>query len=424
MRRTAKHSPEVVTRQRRVRVAVGAAVMATAVLLVYIGYQAPQSIPGREYYRLQAEFDRADNLAAHYQVRMGGRLIGQVLNPESRDGRARVELQLTPDVRPLLSDTRLRVRPRSAIGVRFVEVVPGTRGHPLEEGALIPSSSTSSALPLDSALGILDARRRAALRTVTAKLGGGVAGRGQDLNASISAGSQLFSGLRAGLKPVNDDTGAVEGFVAGLSGLAGATAPVRDDIALGFDPAARAFGVLADHRDGIRDTLSAAPPALDAVRTRLPATDRLLVATSSLARHAVPTLTAARPALTQASALLRESRPSLRAADETLDLAGRAVPPTLALLKLLPPVLPGVDEALVDAAPIVREVSSRGCDLLAFATNWAEATALGNAGGQFLRLVLMSPGPELFQSKVPEKREHTATNPYPAPCEAGKEAKP
>ena len=46
-----------------------------------------------------------------------------------------VDLLLDPALRPLRSDTRLRVRPRSPIGVRFVELSPGTHGRPLAEGA-------------------------------------------------------------------------------------------------------------------------------------------------------------------------------------------------------------------------------------------------------------------------------------------------
>jgi ABC-type transporter Mla subunit MlaD len=411
--------------QRTAVIVLGMVATVIGCALAYIGFKAPDSVPGRSYYNLEAEFLRADNLADHYQVRLGGRLIGQVLNPRVREGRAIVDLQLKKDVQPLLSDTTLRVRPRSAIGVRYVDVTPGTKGTPLEEGATIAAKATSAAQPIDVAFGILDRRRREKLKTLLDKLGAGTAGRGEDLNVALGKGSEFFAGLDTSLGAVNRRPGAVAGFVSGLDTLASAAAPVRDDIAEGFRPEAEALEPFSEQGDAVRAALSEAGPTLAAARDQLPPTRALLARTAGFARAATPTLRSAPAAFRQASALLSEAKPSLRAADETLHLAERAVSPTLGLLRTVRPVLPAADDTFVDGLPLVRTLSAYSCDVTTWGVNWGDATARGNAGGQFLRLAFVSPG---LQQLAGDRREPfdagVGQNPYPEPCKAGTEPKP
>lgn len=409
--------------QRTALVALGLVTVTFGLILAYVGYRAPDSVPGRHYYTLRAEFTRADNLSEHYQVRAAGRLIGQVLHPRVDHGRALVDLQLKSDAGPLLSDTRLRVRPRSAIGVRYIDVTPGTRGRPLHEGEMIPASQTSASLPLDDAFGILDERRRARLRTLIAKLGAGTAGRGEDLNIALGKGGPLFDNLGAALEPVNRRLGAAAGFVSGLEGLAGAADPVREQIADGFRPEADALKPFADRGDELRATLEEAPATLAAARDELPPTSVLLARTAAFARAAAPTLRIAPRALSQTSALLREARPSLRDADTTLRLAGRAVDPTLRLLRVVRPVLPSADTTLVDSLPLISDLAKHACDVTMFGRNWADAAAYGNTGGQFLRLAFVRPGPEQLAGLGTPDKSLIRQNSYPAPCQNGQEPK-
>jgi ABC-type transporter Mla subunit MlaD len=402
--------------QRAGLIFLGVAAVALGLLFAVIGYRAPNAVPGRSYYTPQAEFDRADNLSEHYQVRVGGRLIGQVLNPRVHEGRAVVDLQLKDDVRPLLSDTRLRVRPRSAIGVRFVDVIPGTKGHPLKDGERIPASQTSASLPLDLAFEVLDAQRRSKLQTLVNQLGAGTAGRAQDLNVALGKGDEFVDGLSRGLAPLNARPGATAGFIAGLEGFVGAADPVRAEIANGFSPEADALKPIAEHDDAVRDTLSEAPGTLDSARDQLPPTRALLARTAGFARAATPTLRLAPRALRETSGMLTAAREPLRDADATLRLAERAVDPVLELLHTVKPILPVADDTLIDALPITSELAAHGCDITMFGTNWADATAQGNTGGQFLRLAFVRPGREQLAGLGPANRTGINSNPYPAPC--------
>jgi ABC-type transporter Mla subunit MlaD len=410
--------------QRAGLVALGLVTVAFGLVLAYVGYKAPDSVPGRDYYTLRAEFKQADNLSEHYQIRVGGRTVGQVLNPRVRGDHALVDLQLDGDAGPLLSDTRLRVRPRSAIGVRFLEITPGTRGRPLRDGELIPVTQTSASLPLDVAFGILDAKRRAKLTTLIGELGAGTAGRGEDLNVALGDGAAFFDGLDDALGPLNRRSGATAAFVSGLEGFSAAAEPVREDIATGFRPEADALAPFATHDDGVRATLDEAPVTLDAARDQLPPTSALLRRTAAFARAATPTLRRAPRALDETSRLLDEARPSLRDAEATLRLAARAVDPALDLLRVVRVVLPAADHTLIDSLPLVAELARHSCDVTMFGRNWADATAHGNTGGQFLRLAFVRPGPEQLAGLGTPDKSVIRQNSYPAPCQDGKEPKP
>jgi ABC-type transporter Mla subunit MlaD len=404
--------------QRRVLQAIGLSSILIAAVLIYIGITAPNGTPGRGYYTLRAQFNRADNLVSHYQVRVGGRLIGQVLDPRIEDGKAIVDMQLYKDAGPLLSDTTVRVRPRSAIGLRFVDLTPGTKGTPLPEGALIRASQTSASLPLDTALGIFDGQRRAKVKVLLGKLGAGFAGRGEDLNVSIKSGAPFLKTMASALGEVNDRPGALAGFVYGSAGTSAAADPVRHEIADMFSPSARALAPFYHQADGLRATLQAAPPTLDTLRTQLPPTQRLLAETTRFARAATVTLRLSPRALDRTSVLLRDGRKPLKDLNATLELADRAVDPTLALLNTVKPVLPSLDSALKGALPTLDELAPRGCDIKKAYFQWSEALAFGDAAGQYARLNATQFNPTQLQGLAPKVTPGVGDNPYPAPCVA------
>ncbi|MGE4426182.1 MAG: MlaD family protein [Solirubrobacteraceae bacterium] len=424
MRRLRRQRPAGREPRRAVLLSLGVATTALVGLLLYVGYDAPNRIVGRGYYVISAELDDADNVTAHHQVRMGGRNIGQVLHPRVRNGKAVIDLQLNRDVAPLLSDTRIVVRPRSAIGVRFVEVRPGRKGTPLPEGAVLPAASTSATVPLDRALGTLDARRRREATTAARELGRGFADRGEDLAATIGASPRALRRTRSALAPLNARAGAVDGLVRGAEGAAGAADPVRGDIARGLRPGARTLAVIGDHEPGVDRTLRIAPEALADVESGLAATDPLLRAVARLGTVGADTLTHAPPTFRSLARMLRDGRDGLRAAPPVLRRAQAATPPTLALLKALDPVVPAISRTLRTSAPLLEELGRRDCDIGRWFKGWRGVLTLGVDSGKpigpatALRLHLLTnaesvggQGPSLAGA-LPSVR----TDAYPEPC--------
>lgn len=412
-------------RGRPFMLAVGLLGIGFLVLLVAIAYNAPNSIPGRSYYTVQAQFDNADNITPHSQVRIGGRLVGQVLEPKAQDGNAVVDLQIDPAYGPLPSDSRVEVRPRSPVGVRYVDIVPGKSSTDLGEGEMIPSSQTSATTPLDSVLSTFDPVTRKRAQDMFSELGAGFVGRGEDLNQTLGATPAMLRDSKKVLGALADRPGRMRGFVRDSEGAVTAFDPVRRPLAEGFEPEAQALRPFADAADDIHATLEQAPPALDTLQSRLPRVDALVGEVRGFAANVRPALAVAPGAFRETSAMLSEARPGLRDAERTVDLAGRAVEPTVEWLDTTLPVLPTLDATFADGTPIVAKLGAHGCDIHAFGANWSSMMSQGSESGGVLRFRLVSPTAESLVG-VGEAFEDTPLfaqneNPYPAPCEAGTE---
>lgn len=398
---------------------VGALTLAACFLALVVGFNASKQVPFRSSYDVKAEFRDADNLVRTFQVRTAGRRIGQVLDTEVRDGRALVTMRLDADAGPLRSDTRLRVRPLSAVGVRFVELIPGRTGPELPSGATIPVQQTSSTVALDDALGTLDATRRREARQLLSALGGGFAGRGADVNDALDAAPELLAATARLGDAINATGEAPAAFVRAAQGAANAADPVRHTYADGFGPGADTLAPFSGERVAVQQALERAPATLRTVRDDLPRTSRLLRSLRRFAVTAQPVLDDAPSALRATDALLAEARPGLRRVPGTTRLLDRAVPDVLRLTGTLRPVLPRVDDTLRTSLPIVAELAPRACDLKRFTGNWASTLSWGDGFSNYLRYNVSSPDQASLGGHG--SRDLAAgvirSTPYSAPCE-------
>jgi virulence factor Mce-like protein len=401
-------------RSRGFTLAVGFGVVVVAAGMFYIGYQSPNSIPGRSYYTLYALMNNADNLEDHDQIRIGGQYAGQVLNPHVQNHLARVELQLSSAFKPLRSDTRIEIRLRCAVGIRYVDILPGTRGTPLPNGATIPASQTTTPVDLDQVLDTFDPQTRARTRQFLGQLGTGLAGRGQDLGQTLGAAPGFMQNLGSVSAAINSRPGAMRALISSSQAAAAAFDPVRNTLANGFQPEARAMQPFANDPADVQGTLDQAPPTLSEVQSGLPSVRALVAQVRGLAQAATPTLSAAPAALNQTSALLDAAQPGLRNLDATLGLADRAVNPTLTFLQTAQPALPMLDRAFTSVLPTVKYVAPRACGLSDAFTGWAWMMKLGTAFNNFIRFTITETD---VVAGLPNAPLHSI--PYPGPCNGG-----
>ena len=119
-------------------VLIGAATVLVALVAVFIAYNANAGLPFVPTYDLNAELPSGGKLVKGNEVRVGGFRVGVVkdikpkvttVNGERRSV-AVAELSLDKKIEPLARDTKFRVRPRSALGLKYIELQPGTeQGH-------------------------------------------------------------------------------------------------------------------------------------------------------------------------------------------------------------------------------------------------------------------------------------------------------
>lgn len=394
-----------------------------------IGYRAADTVPGRQYYNLKAEFDAADNLSNHYEVRIGGLRAGQILDPRVKDGKALVDLRLDKKFAPLRSDSKLQVRLRSAVGVRYLEIKPGTKGEVLKEGDLLAVENQTDNVALDQVLGTLDPTTRRKAQSFLDELGTGAADNGADVNLALRKLTPLLRDVQTLAKPLTDRPGITGRFIRNTAATVGAFDGVKETLATTFDPAERALKPFADNADRIGETLDEAAPTLNQLERRLPQVDRLVAAVDGLARDGRPALRRAPAALRETTRLMRGSRPALRQAKTTLNLAKSATDPTINVLQTLQPQLTRIDQPLNDARPVLDRLGKHACAIPSPFTTWANWLKWGNERNTGIRFYIAAnigdqlsggsdkrlPGPD--GKSILANTIHV--NPYPGPCEGG-----
>jgi virulence factor Mce-like protein len=258
-------------------------------LAVFLSYNANSGLPFVPTYQVTAYVHDADKLAHNADVRIGGKRVGLVstIKPEVRsDGTpvAALHLKLDQQVGPLPSDSLVRVRPRSVIGLKYLQLTPGKSQKTIPNGGTLPLRNARSNVDIQQALNAFDKSTRQAIRGVTASLGQGLAGRGAALNDAIRALNPLFKHLAPVAANLASPATDLDGFLRGLDSASRALAPVAPQLVGLFDRAAvtlrsvysvdHAFGQVIEQTP---ETERVATDALRAVRPVLLDAGRLTV---------------------------------------------------------------------------------------------------------------------------------------------------
>jgi len=166
-------------------------VIAVIALLAIISFRV---VNGLTAYRLDVPLDSADGLYPGSDVLIGGAKAGSVSDIRLDGGLALVSITLDDAFAPVHTDARVTVRPKSLLGEKYVALDPGS-GDALPSGSRLPTTQVARAVDLQDVVNTLDAPTREKLRTLVIELGGGLAGRGLDVNQTISYGRQDMDNL-------------------------------------------------------------------------------------------------------------------------------------------------------------------------------------------------------------------------------------
>ena len=114
-------------------VLVGAVTLLVSIVAIFLSYNANSGLPFVPTYDLKARLPNAANLVAGNEVRIGGARVGVIdeIEPvpsDSGDPAAELSMKLDADLEPLPVDSTFLVRPRSALGLKYVELTPGEGG--------------------------------------------------------------------------------------------------------------------------------------------------------------------------------------------------------------------------------------------------------------------------------------------------------
>src|SRR5438128_6218436 len=147
-------------------VLIGAITTLVTIVAVFLAYNANQGLPFVPTYDLNISLPDAANLVAGNDVRQGGFRIGVIDKVDAvrrADGStdAIVHVKLQKSVEPLPIDTTVIVRSRSALGLKYLEIDPGTASAGFEAGATVPiAQAQPHPVEIDEVLNTFDPRTR------------------------------------------------------------------------------------------------------------------------------------------------------------------------------------------------------------------------------------------------------------------------
>jgi virulence factor Mce-like protein len=292
-------------------VLVGAVTVLVVIVAVFLAYNANQGLPFVPTYDLKAELPSGAKLVKGNEVRVGGFRVGVVdeIRPtvQTVDGKqttiAKVDMKFDKTVEPLAADTKLRVRPRSALGLQYVEVIPGKSDTTLKPGSTISLKNSSEPLEIEDVLSTFDRDTRPSARVATEGFGDAFAGRGPALNGAIEKLNPFF----VYLTPVMTNLAAPEtdlpNFFRQLGRTSAQVAPVAEINAQLFTNMADTFAAIGLSPRALQDTIAKSPGTLDvatrSLRVQRPFLDDFAELSVAL-RPAVQQLPRSLPALNQA----------------------------------------------------------------------------------------------------------------------------
>jgi virulence factor Mce-like protein len=250
---------------------VGAVTVLVVCIAVMIAVQANSGLPFVPSYDVKAEIPGGSNLVVGNEVRIGGFRVGVVdkIEPavsEDADGRAVavIHMKLEKEFGELPADTELAIRPRSALGLKYIELDPGSSRRTLQPGATLALSQSTKPIELDEFFSTWDAEMRRDQRGVLEGYGNALAGRGPSINFAIEDFVPFMTHLEPVMRALSDRETELRNFFPELRRTAGQVAPVADTYAQLFGNMASTFEALSRHEERLRATIQRAPDTLEA----------------------------------------------------------------------------------------------------------------------------------------------------------------
>jgi virulence factor Mce-like protein len=289
-------------------VLVGAVTVLVVVVAVFLAYNANAGLPFVPTYEVNANVPNGAQLVPGNEVREGGHRIGavtEIVPKPQKDGTtgAQLLLKLDASAGPLPADSKIMIRPRSALGLKYVQITRGKSRDTLPEGSTITAGQQALAPELQQFFNLFDKRTRDNVQANVIGFGNAFAARGTSINRAFESLPRFLRSLPPVMGVLADPSTRLGPFFDELEDAARISAPLANTIADGFRAGADTFGALARDPDALRETISESPPTLAVGTTSLRAMRPFLRSLANVSGD-----------LRGAAAELRRSAPPLRAA--------------------------------------------------------------------------------------------------------------
>jgi virulence factor Mce-like protein len=407
-------------------VLVGAVTTLIVIVSVFLAYNANKGLPFVPTYDLSARVPNGSNLVPGNEVRVGGFRVGvvdtvkpgnQVVNGKSQPI-AILNMKLDKTVDPLSVDSKIIIRARSALGLKYVQLTPGTSKQTFKAGATIPLANATLPVEFDDFLNTFDEPTRKSSRFALSGYGDAFAGRGQDLNLAIQGLNPFFHFLTPVMNNLSDPRTQLSEFFKQIGRTSAEVAPVARVQADVFKQMADTFSAFNRCPTCLQDTIAKQPPTEDVAIRSFRVQRPFLVDFTDLSRRLLP-----------AAVALRAKLPAINSA---LAAGIRVLPQTVTLNNNTKDVFKALDDLVQDpntnlalsdlrdtlgvAKPLINYVApfQTVCNYTtAFTTGLGQHQSEGVSNGTAERVMLKS------DSSSQDNRYSNVYNDRPADVPAG-----
>jgi virulence factor Mce-like protein len=308
--RTRRNRPSVVASP----VLVGAVTVLVVVVAVFLAYNANSGLPFVPTRQLNVLISNGANLVKGNDVRSGGNRIGVVSDmapvalPGGKVG-ARLTLKLDRKYGAVPVDSHVVIRPRSALGLKYVELDAGRSKRTFADGATMPASQAEVPVELDELYNMFDEPTRRAVQGDLEGFGDALAARGADINRTIQAAPPFLGHLQTVMSNLAAPQTKLDRFFKELGDTARVISPVSRTNARLFTDMADTFDALSRDPQALKDTIAKGAPTLRAGTQSLRVQRPFLEHTAALSRDLSDAAVELRAALPTVNSALRVGTP-------------------------------------------------------------------------------------------------------------------
>ena len=296
---------------------VGAVTVLVTVVAVFLAYNANNGLPFTPALDLRVQAANSAAMTKGSEVREGGVRIGVVRTIRTvrlPSGKAGAELAVTIEGTgdDLPVDSSFTIRPRSPLGLKYLELVRGSSDRAARDGHVFGTDQTTIPVQIDDFARTFDGRTRTAVQRNLQGFGNALAGRGQSVNTAIDQLPPLLGHLAPVARNLSDRRTQLGRLFREVGRTARVVAPVAATQADLFTRTAITFEALSADTDALKETISRSHRAFQAGIDSFPVQRPFLTDSAALARETQPVARDLRPALPQINDAIETGIPVTR----------------------------------------------------------------------------------------------------------------
>jgi virulence factor Mce-like protein len=274
-------------------VLIGAVTVLIAIVAVFLAYNANTGLPFVPTRQLKVDIVNGAQLVAGNDVDEGGLRVGLISElkpvelPSGQIG-AQLTLQLSRSNGKIPVDSTATIRPRSVLGLKYLNILPGRSRKTFSDGATMPISQTNVPVQFEDINTLFDAKTRPAVQRDLAGYGDALTARGSALNDTIASLPSLFGHLQPVAQYLSDPNTQLTRFLVALNGFMGTVSPVAHVNAELFKDQATTFEAISRNASDLANTIRESPSTLDVSTASLKVQQPFLVDLTTFSNYLAP----------------------------------------------------------------------------------------------------------------------------------------